>query len=116
MFAAIPGRDFNFTPGTKLNFIDVGSLKSRSFDPVMISIINDDIAEPCESFICTLEGGAADLIRGIEPNRITIEICDDDRKYSHACVKIYTMKPYERIANDWYIYTYVPVLILAFFL
>ena len=50
----------------------------------MISIINDDIAEPCKSFICTLEGGAADPIRGIEPNRITIEICDDDREHMHV--------------------------------
>ena len=77
LFAAILGRDFNLTPGTKLHFTDVGSLKSRSLNPVMISIINDDIAEPCKYFICTLQGGAVDAVRGIEPNRITIEICDD---------------------------------------
>ena len=46
----------------------------------MVPIINDDIAEPCESFICTLQGGALDGIRGIEPNRVTIIICDDDRE------------------------------------
>ena len=50
----------------------------------MISIINDGIAEPCESFICTLQGGAADPIRGIKPNPITIEICDDDREHMHV--------------------------------
>ena len=79
LFAAIPGKDFNFTTGNKLNFTDVYSLKSRSLHPVMISIINDDIAEPCESFVCTLQGDAY----GIEPNRIAIEICDDDRKHMH---------------------------------
>ena len=50
----------------------------------MISIINDDIAEPCESFICTLQGGALDAVRDIEPNRVTIEICDDDREHMHV--------------------------------
>ena len=84
LFAAIPGKDFNFTTGGKLHFTDVETLKSRSLDPVMISIINDDIAEPCESFICTLEGGAQVSVRGIEPNRVTIEICDDDREHMHV--------------------------------
>ena len=85
LFAAIPGRDFNFTAGAKLHFTNVGSLKSRSLDPVMISIIDDDIAEPCKSFFCTLEGGAVGAVRGSEPNRVTIEICDDDREHMHMC-------------------------------
>ncbi len=84
LFAAIPGRDFNFTAGSKLHFTDVYSLKSPSFDTVMILIINDDIAEPCESFICTLQGGALDAVHGSEPNQVTIEICDDDREYMHV--------------------------------
>ena len=84
LFAAIPGRDFNFTTGTKLYFTDVETLKSSSSNPVMISIINDDIAEPCESFICTLQGGALDAVRGIEPNQVTIRICDDDGEHCHA--------------------------------
>ena len=50
----------------------------------MIPIINDDIAEPCESFICTLQGGGVQSIRGIEPNRVTIEICDDDGGPMHV--------------------------------
>ena len=50
----------------------------------MISIINDDIAEPCESFICILEGGDLDAVRGSEPNQVTIEICDDDREHMHV--------------------------------
>ena len=64
------------------------TLKSRSRDPVTISIINDDIAEPCESFICTLQGGALDAVRDIEPNRVTIEICDDDREHMHVLESI----------------------------
>ena len=51
----------------------------------MVPIINDDIAEPCESFICTLQGGALDAVRGIEPNRVTIRICDDDCEHMHVC-------------------------------
>ena len=81
VLAAFPGRDFNFTAGTKLHFSDVETLRSFSSDQVMVQIINDDIAEPCESFICTLQGGALDAIRSIEPNRVTVEICDDDREH-----------------------------------
>ena len=84
LFAAIPGRDFNFIAGTKLYFTDVYSLKSRSLDPVMISIINDDITEPCKSFICTLQGDAVDAVRDIEPNQVTVRICDDDREHMHV--------------------------------
>ena len=50
----------------------------------MVPIRNDDIAEPCESFICTLQGGALDAVRGIEPNRVTIQICDDDGEHMHV--------------------------------
>ena len=50
----------------------------------MISIINDDIAEPCKSFICTLQGGAVDAVRASEPNQVTIRICDDDGEHWHV--------------------------------
>ena len=40
-------------------------------------IIDDDVTEPCEYFICTLQGGAVDRVRGVEPNRVTVRICDD---------------------------------------
>ena len=63
----------------------------------MISIINDDIAEPCKYVICTLH--AVDAVRDIEPKRVTIEICDDDCEHMH--VRIHTLKFY-KIANDWY--------------
>ena len=59
----------------------------------MVSIINDDIAEPFKSFICTLQGGALNAVRGIEPNQVTIRICDDDSVHIdihvYACVVIY---------------------------
>ncbi len=80
MLAAYFGSDFNFTLGTRLNFTDIETTQSNSSEEVVVPIINDDIAEPCESFICTLQGGALDGIRGIEPNRVTIIICDDDRE------------------------------------
>ena len=80
MLAASLGRDFIFTPGTRINFTDVETLRSLSFEELVVPIRNDDIAEPCESFICTLQGGALDAVRGIEPNRVTIRICDDDRE------------------------------------
>ena len=84
LLAASLGSDFNFTPGTRLNFTDVETIQSLSFEELVVPIRNDDIAEPCESFICTLQGGALDAVRGIEPNRVTIQICDDDGEHMHT--------------------------------
>ena len=61
-------------------FTDVETLRSNSSNQVVLSIIDDDIAEPCESFICTLQGGAVDAVRGVDPNRVTVQICDNDGK------------------------------------
>ncbi len=61
-------------------FTDVGTLRSNSSTSVVLSIINDDIAELCESFICTLQGGA------VEPNRVTVRICDYDGEHKHMYV------------------------------
>ena len=84
MLAASLGSDFIFAPGTRLNFTDVETIQSLSFEELVVPIINDDIAEPCESFICTLQGGTLDAVRGIEPNRVTIRICDDDGEHMHV--------------------------------
>ena len=84
-FAATPGKDFN-TTGTDLHFTDVGQSRTRSTVNVVIGIIDDDIAEPREIFICTLQGAASGDIQGIEPNRVTIEICDNDGEHSMCCV------------------------------
>ena len=82
--AALPGRDFNFTVGTKLHFTDIGDAVSNSSDQVVIPIINDDIAEPRESFICTLQGGIVDSVQAVFPSQVTIEIRDDDGEHMHV--------------------------------
>ena len=80
--AAFPNRDFNFTTtGTGIVFTDVETPQSLSSNEIVVPIINDDVAEPCKSFICALQGDALDAVRGIEPNRVTIRICDDDREH-----------------------------------
>ena len=84
LLAAFPSIDFNFTAGTRLNFRDVETLQSFSSDQVVLPIINDDIAEPCEYFVCTLQGSGVDSVRGIAPNRVTIKICDDDGEHMHG--------------------------------
>ena len=84
MLSAFPNLDFSYTPGAKLHFRDVNTDRSFSSNQVVIRINNDDIAEPCESFICTLQGGGVQSVQGIEPNRVTIEICDDDGEYMHV--------------------------------
>ena len=81
LLAAFPGQDFSFTPGTRIRFTDVEIPQSFSSNILVVPIINDGIAEPCESLICTLQGGALDSVRGIEPNRVTIRICDDDGEH-----------------------------------
>ena len=83
-FAATPGRDFN-TTGTQLRFTDVGQNQTRSTVNVEIRIIDDDIAEPNEIFICTLQGAASGDVQGVEPNRVTIVISDNDGEYSVCC-------------------------------
>ena len=70
----------------------------------MLSISDDNITEPCESFICTLQGGAVDRVRGVEPNRVTVRICDDDGEYKEVC-SVYTW--YEMtIINIYYSFPY----------
>ena len=78
LFAAFPARDFVVISGSILEFTDVGTLRSNSSNKLVLSIRDDNIAEPYESFICTLQGGAVDRVLGVEPNRVTVRICDDD--------------------------------------
>ena len=77
LLAASLSCDFIFTPGTRINFTDVETLRSLSFEELVVPSITDDIAEPCESFICTLQVGALDAVHGIRPNQVTVRICDD---------------------------------------
>ena len=85
LFAALPDKDFVVLSGRILEFTDVGSLRSNSSNRVVLLIIDDEIAEPCESFICTLQGGSLDRVRGVEPNRVTVRISDDDGELKRVC-------------------------------
>ena len=84
MFAAIPDRDFRVLSGNTLEFTDVETRRSNSSNNLMLSIIDDEIAEPCEFFICTLQEGALDQVRGVEPNQVTVRICDDDGEHKNV--------------------------------
>ena len=78
LFAAFPARDFVVISGSILEFTDVGTLRSNSSNKLVLSIKDDNIAEPYEYFICTLQGGAVDRVRTIEPNRVIVKICDNE--------------------------------------
>ena len=81
VLAAELGKDFTFTEGSQLEFREIGTSPSLSFSPLVVPIINDNITEPCESFICTLQASVVDAVRDGDPNRVTIQICDDDREH-----------------------------------
>ena len=83
-------------------FTDVGTLRSNSSTSAVLSIINDDITEPCESFICTLQGGAVDRVRGVERNRVTVRICDDDGELKHMYMYTYTLYEIPIISINYY--------------
>ena len=84
MCAAFPGRDFNIIAGAKLLFSDAETWRSLSRNEVVIQIRNDEIAEPRESFICTLQGRRADGIQTISHDQVVIEIRDNDGE--HRCM------------------------------
>ena len=87
LFVALPGpdKDFVVLSGTSLQFTDVETLRSNSSNSLTLLIIDDNITEPCETFICTLQGGALDQVRGVVPNRVTVRICDNDGEHKQAC-------------------------------
>ena len=85
MFAAFPDQDFVVLSGNTLEFTDVETRRSNSSNKVVISIIDDEFAEPCEYFICTLQGGFLDPVRGVEPNRVAVRIYDDDGEHKRVC-------------------------------
>ena len=88
LFAAVPDRDF-ITVGTRLHFTGVGEERTRSSTNVLITIIDDDIAEPREIFICTLLGGSLDSVMVMEPNLVTVEIRDNDGEHN-VCYGLYS--------------------------
>ena len=81
--AAFPDQDFSFTPRS-FQFTDVLTIRSLSSNELVVSII-DVNTELFESFTCTLQARA---VRGIEPNQVTIRLCDDDSEHIH--IRVYT--------------------------
>ena len=71
------GSDWNVTQ-TKLQFSDTGRLTAVSDVPLTAVIVDDDVAEPRESFICNLQSGNADDIKAVPPTQITVSILDND--------------------------------------
>ena len=63
---------------TALTFSDVGLQRALSDSPLMANIVNDDIAEPRESFICNLQSGGADPVKAVPPTQVTVSITDND--------------------------------------
>lgn len=87
LLTAHPGRDFNFTAGTKLRFEDVGTNQSYSSNEVIVPIIDDRISEPRENFICTLKGDTLNSVQTVSPSQVTIEIFDNDGEHMNATLK-----------------------------
>jgi len=83
LFAAYPDEDFVVLSGSTLEFTDVETLRSNSSNNLTLLIIDDDVAESCEFFICTLQGGAMDRVRGVD--RVVVKISDDDGEYKRIC-------------------------------
>ena len=63
---------------TALTFSDVGVRRTSSDRPLIATIVDDDVAEPRESFICNLLSGNADPVRAVPPTQVTETIMDDD--------------------------------------
>ena len=85
LFTAFPDSDFEVLSGSTLEFTDVETLRSNSSNNLTLLITDNEIAEPYESFICTLQGDSVDHVHGVEPNRITVWICDDDGEHKPIC-------------------------------
>ena len=89
LVAATPGKDFSFAVGSKLHFEDVGTNRSFSSDQLVVRIINDEIAEPKELFICALKGDTVNAVQTKSPNQVTIEIFDNDGELNNASLQLY---------------------------
>ena len=82
-FTASEGSDW-IVKSTTLRFME-----STTFDPntdmfadepIVISIINDEFAEPIEFLFCSLQVGVVGSVRTADPKQVTIVINDDDGK------------------------------------
>ena len=57
-------------------FLDVDQLSSCVC--LTVTIVDDDVAEPRESFICNLQSGNADPVKAVPPTQVTVSIIDKD--------------------------------------
>ena len=94
LLAAISGKDFSFTSGTKLHFSNVGTTSSFSDDELVIQITDDNIAEPRESFICKLQGDSLNAVQVTSPFQATIEIKDNDGEDTQTCYGMHDISNY----------------------
>ena len=61
---------------TALIFSDVEVDRTSSDIPLIATIVDDDIAEPRESFICNLL--SVGVVRAVPPTQVIVSITDDD--------------------------------------
>jgi hypothetical protein len=69
--------DFMFT-SFRFQFTSVLQPNSTAANQLVIPIVDDDIAEPRESFICTLQSGSTQSVQTRHPEQVTVDIIDDD--------------------------------------
>ena len=62
----------------RLNFTNKGTNFTRSDNSITITIIDDLLAEPNESLLCSLLAGVVDSVRAGDPRQVTIVIVDNE--------------------------------------
>ena len=96
-FTASQGSDWNVVGSTTLHFTGSTTFdpKTDMFadEPIVISIVNDESAEPIEALICSLQVGVVQSVRTVDPKQVTIVINDDDgEEGGNVCYKLlYTL-------------------------
>ena len=63
---------------TALIFFDAEVDRTSPDSPLIATIVDDDVAEPRESFICNLHSGSADPVKAVPPTQVTVSPIDDD--------------------------------------
>ena len=55
-----------------------GVNRTSSDSPLVATIVDDDLTELRESFICELKSGNADLVEVVPPTQVNVSIIDND--------------------------------------
>ena len=88
-FSVATSADFMFT-SFRFQFTSVLQPNSTAANQLVIPIVDDDIAEPRESFICTLQSGSTQSVQTRHPEQVTVDIIDDDGEmYSVQCAVVH---------------------------